>query len=71
MDFRQWLDQHRLGKYVDRLAENEVDFDVLPELEEAERGCHWKIDRRRQQNPFSGDRCCAHRQTRNVPGGCS
>ncbi len=35
-DLRQWLEQHGLGKYADLLAENEVDFEVLPELEEAD-----------------------------------
>ncbi len=31
-----WLEQHGLGKYAELLAENEVDFEVLPELEEAD-----------------------------------
>jgi len=35
-DVRQWLEQHGLGKYAELLAENEVDFEVLPELEEAD-----------------------------------
>ncbi len=33
---RQWLEQHGLGKYAKLLAENEVDFEVLPELEETD-----------------------------------
>jgi len=35
-DMKQWLEQHGLGKYAELLAENEVDFEVLPELEEAD-----------------------------------
>lgn len=35
-DMRQWLEQHGLGKYAEILAENEVDFEVLPELKEAD-----------------------------------
>ena len=33
---RQWLEQHALGKHAKLLAENEVDLDVLPELQEAD-----------------------------------
>lgn len=36
IELRQWLEQHGLGKYAELLAENEVDFEVLPELEEAD-----------------------------------
>ena len=35
-DMRQWLEQHGLGKYAELLADNEVDFEVLPELKEAD-----------------------------------
>ena len=35
-NIRQWLEQHGLGKYAELLAENEVDFEVLPELGEAD-----------------------------------
>jgi len=35
-DFRQWLEQQGLGKYAGLLAENEVDLEVLPELEESD-----------------------------------
>lgn len=35
-DFEQWLEVNGLGKYVDLLAENEVDFEVLSELDEAD-----------------------------------
>jgi len=35
-DMKQWLEQHGLGKYAELLAENEVDFEVLPELEEVD-----------------------------------
>jgi hypothetical protein len=35
-DLRQWLEQHGLGKYATLLAENEVDVEVLPELQEAD-----------------------------------
>ena len=35
-DMRQWLEQHGLGKSAELLAENEVDFEVLPELEEVD-----------------------------------
>ena len=34
--FRHWLEQQGLGNYADLLAEHEVDFEVLPELEEAD-----------------------------------
>ena len=36
IELRQWLEQHGLGKYAELLAENEVDFEVFPELEEAD-----------------------------------
>ncbi len=36
VNLRQWLDRHGLGKHADLLAENEVDLEVLPELEEAD-----------------------------------
>jgi len=36
IDFAQWLEQQGLGKYAELLAENEVDFEVLPELTEAD-----------------------------------
>lgn len=35
-DLRQWLEQQGLGKYAGLLAENEVDLEVLPELEESD-----------------------------------
>lgn len=35
-DIRQWLEQHALGKYAELLAKNEVDFEILPELEESD-----------------------------------
>ena len=35
-ELRAWLDEIGLGKYADILLENEVDFDVLPELGEAD-----------------------------------
>ena len=35
-DMRQWLEQHGLGKYAELFAENEIDFEVLPELEEVD-----------------------------------
>jgi len=30
---RRWLEQHGLGKHAELFAENEIDFEVLPELE--------------------------------------
>ena len=36
IELREWLEEHGLGKYADLLAENEVDFEVLPELEESD-----------------------------------
>ena len=35
-DIGQWLEKHGLGKYAELLAENEVDFEVLLELDEAD-----------------------------------
>jgi hypothetical protein len=36
IDLRQWLDRHGLGNIADLVTENEVDFEVLPELDEAD-----------------------------------
>lgn len=33
-DIRQWLEEHGLGKYEGLFTENEVDFEILPELTE-------------------------------------
>ena len=35
-DIRRWLEQHGLGKHAQVFAENEIDIEVLPELEEAD-----------------------------------
>ena len=35
-DIRRWLEQHGLGKHAELFAENEIDFEVLPELEESD-----------------------------------
>lgn len=35
-DIREWLENLGLGKYVEAFAENEIDFDVLPHLGEAD-----------------------------------
>jgi class 3 adenylate cyclase/DNA-binding transcriptional ArsR family regulator len=35
-DIRSWLEHHGLGKYAQTLAENEVDWAVLPELTDAD-----------------------------------
>jgi class 3 adenylate cyclase/tetratricopeptide (TPR) repeat protein len=35
-DLRQWLEQHGLGNFAALLAENEVDLEILPELDEAD-----------------------------------
>ena len=36
IDIRRWLEQHGLGKHAELFAENEIDFEVLPELEESD-----------------------------------
>jgi hypothetical protein len=33
-DIRQWLEQHRLSKYVDAFAENDVSLEVLTHVTE-------------------------------------
>ncbi len=35
-DFGNWLEDIGLGKYAELLVENEIDFDVLPDLSEAD-----------------------------------
>ena len=35
-DIRRWLEQHGLGRHAELFAENEIDFEVLPELKEAD-----------------------------------
>jgi class 3 adenylate cyclase len=35
-NIHQWLEDLGLGKYAEVFAENEIDFEVLPELEEAD-----------------------------------
>ena len=36
MDIKQWLEGLSLGRYAQSFAENHIDFDVLPDLTEAD-----------------------------------